>query len=104
MKNKQKPLKIRGKKQINALEALKPKELEVIKDNKSDGNENPLKYKEIFEELSNKRINEIQNMGKEIDFNKLIYYFTTLNLAPINFVRFKVPIHIYNDIKKVMQH
>ena len=104
MKNKQKPLKIRGKKQINALEALKPKELEVIKGNKSDGNENPLKYKEIFEELSNKRINEIQNMGKKIDFNKLIYYFTTLNLDPISFVRFKVPIHIYNDIKKVMQH
>ena len=52
-----------------------------------------------FEELFNKRIDEIQNMNKQIDFNNLIYHFATLGLAPINIIRFKGPIHIYNDIK-----
>ena len=39
-------------------------------------------------------------MSKQIDFNNLIYYFTTPGLAPINLIRFKDPMHIYNDIKK----
>ena len=38
-------------------------------------------------------------MSKQIDFNNLIYHFTTPGLAPINFIRFKNPAHIYNDIK-----
>ena len=39
-------------------------------------------------------------MSSQIDFNTLIYYFTTPGLAPINFIKFKVLIHIYNNIKK----
>ena len=65
-----------------------------------DDNEKFSKYNEIFEELSNKRISEIQNMKDQIDFDNLIYYFITPSLAPINFIRFKGPMHIYNDIKK----
>ena len=38
-------------------------------------------------------------MSKQIYFNNLIYHFTTPGLVPINFVRFKNPAHIYNDIK-----
>ena len=53
-------------KHVDALNTLKP-----IKDNNSDDDENLLKYKEIFEELSNKRTDEIQNMSKQIDFNNL---------------------------------
>ena len=64
-----------------------------------DDNEKFSKYNEIFEELSNKRISEIQNMKDQIDFDNLIYYFITPSLAPINFIRFKGPMHIYNDIK-----
>ena len=86
-------------KHVDVLNTLKP-----IKDNNSDDDENLLKYKEIFEELSNKRIDEIQNMSKQIDFNNLIYYFTTPDLALINFIRFKGPMHIYNDIKKIVKH
>ena len=41
----------------------------------------------------------MQNMKKQIDFNSLIYHFTTPGLAPTNFIRFKNPTHIYNDIK-----
>ena len=42
LKNKQKHLKIKEKKQINALEVLKPKEIESIKDKKSDNNKKKL--------------------------------------------------------------
>ena len=38
-----------------------PEELDPIKDNRSDYIKKLLKYKEIFEELSNKRIGEIYN-------------------------------------------
>ena len=38
-------------------------------------------------------------MTKQIGFNILTYYFTTLGLASINFARFKDPMRIYNDIK-----
>ena len=44
-------------------------------------------------------MSEIQDIAKQIDFNNLTYYFTDLNLAPINFIKFKGPMHIYNDIK-----
>ena len=33
-----------------------------------------LKQKEIFEELANERMGEIQNLRKQIDFNNLTYY------------------------------
>ena len=32
------------------------------------------KQNEIFEELANERINEIQELSKQIDFNNLIYF------------------------------
>ena len=83
-------------KQIDVLNNLKPKELKAIEDNECDDIEKSLKYKEIFDELSSKRMGEIYNMSKEIDFNNLIYYFRNPNLAPINFINFKGPIHIYN--------
>ena len=56
MKNKQK--EDQGKKQVDILKTLKPKELEAI-EVKSDGNEKHLKYKEVFNELSNERSGEI---------------------------------------------
>ena len=52
------------KKQVDALNTLKP-----IKDKKSNDNKKLLKYKEIFEELSNERMSEIQDMGNNIDFD-----------------------------------
>ena len=43
---------------------------------------------EVFNELSNERIDEIHNISKEIDFNNLTYHFKGSNTAPINFIRF----------------
>ena len=34
-----------------------------------------LKQKSFFEELANERVDEIENISKQIDFNNLIYYF-----------------------------
>ena len=36
---------------------------------------------------------------KKIDFDNLTYYFTSPNLAQINFISFRALIHIYNEIK-----
>ena len=57
------------KKQVDALEALKP-----IKHNKSDDNEK-LKYKKKFDELCNERI------SKNVDFDNLTYCFKSPNIA-----------------------
>ena len=98
MKNKQNQLKIKEKKQVDILKTAKPKELEAIQD-KQDDNEKHLKYKEVFNELSNQRIGEIYNISKKFNFNNLTYHFKGSNTAPINFIDFRGPLHIYNEIK-----
>ena len=76
--------------------------MKVIKDNKSDDNEKLLKYKEIFDELSNERMDEIRNIVEQVDFNNLTYYFKGKDISPINFIGFRGPMHIYNNIKMVI--
>ena len=43
-----------------------------------------------MDELSNKRIDEILKMSDGIDFNNLIYYFTSPNFTPINFLALEI--------------
>ena len=59
-----KQLKIKEKKQVDVLKTLKPKKLETTEDS-SDDNEKHLKYKEVFNELSDDGIGEIYNIGKK---------------------------------------
>ena len=96
MKNKQKQLKIKKKKQVDILKTLKPKKLGTIED-KSDDNKKHLKYKEVFNELSNERIGEIYNISNEISFNNLTYYFQDSNTVLINWINFRGPMHTYNE-------
>ena len=49
--------------------------------------------------FSNERIGKIYNISNEIDFNDLIYCFKGPNTAPINFIDFRGPMHIYDEIK-----
>ena len=77
---------------------LKPKELESTED-KSDDNKKHLKYKGAFNAFSNERIGEIYNISNKINFNNLTSLFRGSNTAPVNFVDFKGPMHIYNEIK-----
>ena len=44
-------------------------------------------------------MSEIQDISEKIDFNNLTYYFTSPNLVPINFISFRGPLIIYNEIK-----
>ena len=74
-----KTIKDQRKKQIDALNTLKPKETKAINDNKFDDKEKSLKYKEIYDELSNQRIGEIYKISNQIDFNHLTYYFKDKN-------------------------
>ena len=73
--------------------------LNRVKDNKSDFNEKCLNYKEVFDELSIKRMDEICNMKEKIDFNKLSQYYKIPGLAPLNVIGFKGTLHIYSEIK-----
>ena len=77
-------MKIKKKKQVDALKTLKSKERKATED-KSDDNEKHFKYKEVFNELSNESICEIYNISKKIDFNNSNYRFKGPNRAPINF-------------------
>ena len=88
-------MKIKAKNKLT----LKAKELEAIKDNKSDDNEKFLKCNEIFNELSNERISEIYNMSLQSDFNNLTYYLKNQNTTSINFITITDPLHIYSNMK-----
>ena len=84
------------KRKVDILKTLKPKKLGTIED-KSDDNKKHLKYKEVFNELSNERIGEIYNISNEISFNNLTYYFQGSNTVLINWINFRGPMHTYNE-------
>ena len=52
------------------------------------------KQKKSLEELANKRLDEIQYLSKQIDFNNLTYYFKGKN-ALKTFICFKGPLGLY---------
>ena len=56
-----------------------------------------LKQKGNFTELANERINEIQNLSKQTDFNNMIYYFKGLSCSR-KFICFTGPI-FYKNLK-----
>ena len=75
-----------GKKQIDGLADLKPKEIKP-------GETKPNKYSNYFLD----KLAEIINTSK-IDFNNLKYAFKDRNNAPIDFIGFKSPLHIFKSI------
>ena len=58
-----------------------------------------IKQKEIFEEAAKKRIDEIQNLNKQIQFNSLDYYFKGES-GPKNSIDFRGSLGLYGNIKK----
>ena len=56
-----------------------------------------LKQKGIFNELANERINELQNLSKQTDFNNMIYYSKSLSCSR-KFICFTGPI-FYKNLK-----
>ena len=76
-----------GKKQVDALKELKPKEQTKAIEGKSD--DKLSMQKETYNKLLNERMTKTQKISGEIDYNKLIYYFKTPDISPINFIRFR---------------
>ena len=56
----------------------------------------------IFDRLLDERMDGIHKISKEIDSNNLTYYFQGPNITPINFIRFRGPLHAFEVKKNVM--
>ena len=54
----------------------------------------------MFEELSNKKKEQISDLSKQIDFNNLSYRYKS-NTARKNFIGFKGPLGFSKNIKEV---
>ena len=91
-----------GKKQIKALEDLKPKEKTKAINDKSDDNTSI--SKEISDEIL-ERMNEILKMSREINYSNWVYDFKGPTPS-ISFTKFGGPMYIYNQLKngeKILQ-
>ena len=64
---------------------------------KSDDDDKSLKQKETCNRLFDERLNEIQEISKEIDYNNLIY-FKTKGSGQIDFIKFKGPFGLFREI------
>ena len=77
-----------GKKQIDALANLKSKEIKPRE-------AKPSKYGDYFID----GLAKIRESYKPIDFNDLTYNFKDLKIAPVGFIKFKGPLHIFKSIR-----
>ena len=76
---------------------LKPKEQTKAVEDKSDKKLSI--QKENYDRLLDERVDEIPKIRGQINYNKLIYYFTTAGIAPINFIKFKGPFNTFKEIR-----
>ena len=94
-----KTIKDQGKKQINALEKLKPKEqTKAITYNSDDYDDNTPISKEIYDEILEERMDEVLKMSREINYGNLVYDFKDPTPS-INFCIFGDPMYTYNQLK-----
>ena len=83
-----------GKKQIDALESLKPKEQKK----QFHINRMMITSKEIYNEILEERIDEIPKMSKEISYSNLVYDFKGPT-SPTHFSEYGDPMYIYGHMK-----
>ena len=88
-----KTIEDQGEKQGEALKGLEPKVIESESNNKQSVS------KDIYNKILEKRMDEMLEMSREINFNNLIYKFKTPGISSIHFINFKGPMHIYNQLK-----
>ena len=89
-------MKIKGKKQIKALERHGK---QLVKYNNEKESSASSKQKEIYEEIVTKRLEEIQDLSKQIDFNNLTYCCKGNN-DPKTFIGYKYPQGFHWNIKE----
>ena len=82
-----KTIENQGKKQIDALSDLKPKEIKPRETK-------PNKYGDYFID----GLAKICESYKPIDFNDLTYNFKDLRIPSVGFIKFKDPLHIFKSI------
>ena len=92
-----KTIEDQGEKQVKALEDLKLKEQTKAIEGKSDDKLSI--QKEKYDRLLSERVDEIRKRSGEINYNKLIYRFTTPGIVPINFIKFKGPFNTFKEIR-----
>ena len=88
-----KTIKDQGKKQVDALESLKTKAITY----KSDDDNTPIS-KEIYDDILEKRMDEILEMSREINYSNLVYD-SKGSTPSINFAIFGGPMYTYNQLK-----
>ena len=44
-------------------------------------------------------MDELRKISGEINYNKIIYHFTTPGIAPINFIKFKSSFNTFKEIR-----
>ena len=94
-KKQTKTIEDQGEKQIRPIEEHGK---QLIKSSSEKISLELLKQKNFFDDLLNKRMFEMNKLSEGTDFNNLTSYYTSKN-APKDFVYFKCPLIIYNDIK-----
>ena len=100
-----KTIEDQGKKQVKA---IKDKQIVNNNNNNNDNNNNNnnnknneeliLKEREIFKNIYNKRLDEIEEMNNEIDYDELDYVVLSTDTEYV-FSNFKDPISLLNSIK-----
>ena len=84
-------IKDQGKKQADALKRSKPKSIKI------ESNKHPI-TKEIYEKILEKRMDEILEMSKDIDYSSLVYDFKG-STSSISFTKFGGPMYTYDKSK-----
>ena len=87
-----------GEKQIKALEEHGK---QLVKYNNEKESSIHLKQKQIFKELANNRMEKLQDLSKQIDFNNLTYRYKG-NTAPKTIIGIKGQLGFYRNIKEVI--
>ena len=92
-------MKIKEKKQIDALKDLKPKEqTKAITYKSDDDTDKTSASKDIYDEILEERIDEILKMSKEIRHGYLVYDFKGPTPS-IDFGKYGGPMYIYGHMK-----
>ena len=91
-----KTIEDQGKKQVDALENLKP--IEGSKAIKYD-DESLEQKQETYNKLFDEKLDEIQELSREIDYKNLNYDFTTKASGPINFTGYNGPFTLFKKIR-----
>ena len=88
-------------KQIKTIEDQGQKKVEALKTKIINGklDNNPPINKEIYDKTLEKRMNEILEMSREINYNNLVYDFKSPT-SSIRLTKFGGPMYVYDQLKK----